>query len=342
MLAAAVTLPLLFRSRQPLPSLTVVLVASTVQFQLGAGDMPQSWFAFLLCFYSVAAHEEMRQALVGAGLTAVAVLATDVTKLVAGEPIEDVVTVWFFLGGVFGFGRWLRGRRHESELVRQKAELLESRREEVERAAAAEERSRIARELHDLVAHNMSVIVLQAQGASRVLERDPTAARSALSAIENSGRQGLEELRRLLGLLRTEDEDAPLDPQPGLRNLTAFVEQVRAAGLPVELKLEGEWASLPPSLDLSAYRIVQEALTNALRHAGPAHATVTVSRHSGDLEVEIVDDGPGAASEAGSQLGLVGMRERVNVYGGTLETGRRPEGGFRVRARLPIEPMTSS
>jgi signal transduction histidine kinase len=202
--------------------------------------------------------------------------------------------------------------------------------------AIADERARIARELHDVVAHAISVIVLQARGGRRMLADAPDETRSALDAIERAGEQALAEMRRLLGMLREADERVALAPQPGLARLTDLADEVGAAGLPVDVRVEGDALELPPGVDVSAYRIVQEALTNALKHAGTARATVVV-RYAGDaVELEVADDGAGNGHGGGSGQGLVGLRERVAVYGGVLEAGAQPEGGYRVRARLPL------
>jgi signal transduction histidine kinase len=221
-------------------------------------------------------------------------------------------------------------------------ELLEQEQRQRERVAVGEERARIARELHDVVAHSVGAMVAQAQGAGRVLDRDPERAREALAAIERTGRNALDEMRRSLGVLRRTDADAPLAPQPGMDGLGALVAQARDSGLEVELVTEGEPAPLPAGVDLSAYRIVQEALTNTLKHAGPVRARVAV-RYAGDeLELEITDDGapgpPRAQAVNGDGQGLLGMRERVALYGGELEAAHRPEGGFVVRASLPLAP----
>ena len=199
-----------------------------------------------------------------------------------------------------------------------------------------EERARIARELHDAIAHNVSMMVVQAGAERRVLEPSSDSTRDVLETIEKIGRGALTEMRRMVGMLRSDASD-PLAPQPGLGDLPTLVAQVREAGLPVELELEGEPRELPVGIGLSAYRIVQEALTNALKHAGEAHATVRVRYGADALELEIVDDGPGGhAPVASGGHGLAGMRERVALYGGRLDAGRRPSGGFAVRVLLPI------
>jgi signal transduction histidine kinase len=205
------------------------------------------------------------------------------------------------------------------------------------REAVADERARIARELHDMVAHSVSTIVLQAGAERHVLSDEAQTTRNVLTTIEEVGRQALVELRRLLGMMRTEGEST-LAPQPDLERLEPLVQQVRDSGLPVELHIEGERRRLAAGLELSAYRIVQEALTNSLKHAGDAHARVTLRYGAHSLEIEIADDGsPGEhANGAGGGHGLVGMRERVALHGGRLEAGRGDGGGFIVRALLPI------
>ena len=196
--------------------------------------------------------------------------------------------------------------------------------------------SATSRALHDAIAHNVSMMVVQAGAERRTLEPDNGPTREVLAAIEQIGRGALTEMRRLVGMLRSEDAE-PLAPNPGLDDLPTLVTQVREAGLPVELHVSGEPRALPVGLELSAYRIVQEALTNALKHAGDAHATVRVAYAPDSLELEIVDDGPGGPARATSGgHGLVGMRERVALYGGSFDAGRRPAGGFAIRVLLPI------
>ena len=217
-----------------------------------------------------------------------------------------------------------------------RVQLAERERDVVAREAVVEERARIARELHDAIAHNVSMMVVQAGAERRVLEPDSAPTREVLETIETIGRGALTEMRRLVGMLRSDAAD-PLTPQPGLDDLGLLVAQVRDAGLPVDLNVEGERRDLPVGIELSAYRIVQEALTNALKHAGNARATVNVRYGGESLELEIVDDGAGGpARAAGGGHGLVGMRERVALYGGRLDAGQSPGGGFAVRVLLPI------
>jgi signal transduction histidine kinase len=284
----------------------------------------------------VGAHTEGWQAAAGV----LATLAVAVGAL-AGDPEgADLGSYVFFLllvGGPWLAGRAIRHRRLSERSLEARAVAAEREREERARAAVAEERVRIARELHDVVAHALSVIVVQARGGRRSIAGQPEEAREAFDSIEATGREALAEMRRLLGMLRRDDEALALSPQPSLRYLDALVAQVSEAGLPVELSVEGQAADLPPGIDLSAYRIVQEALTNAVKHAGAATARVVVRYGEHDLELEIADTGIGAATNDGEGHGLAGMRERVSLYGGKIEAGPRAGGGFAVRARLPLD-----
>jgi signal transduction histidine kinase len=217
-----------------------------------------------------------------------------------------------------------------------RAQLAERERDVAAREAVVEERARIARELHDAIAHNVSMMVVQAGAERRVLNRRQGSTGEVLQTIEEIGRGALTEMRRLVGMLR-EGGEHQLSPQPGLGEVPRLVAQVREAGLPVELRVEGNQRQLPVGIELSAYRIVQEALTNALKHAGDATASVCVRYGEDTLELEIIDDGPGAAAPiAGGGHGLAGMRERVALYGGRIDTGHKASGGFRVRVLLPV------
>jgi signal transduction histidine kinase len=231
--------------------------------------------------------------------------------------------------GFFVVGAWIAGRGFRTRELGQ---------EESARAAAADERARIARELHDVVAHNVTVMVIQAQAAQQSAHGDAELGK-ALRTIESTGQQALTEMRRLLGLLKADDEELSLAPQPSLRELDRLAESVRRAGLPVQVEIHGEPVGLPAGVDLSAYRIVQEALTNALKHAGPASARVVVRYGEDELLLEITDDGSAGAAGNGPGHGLVGMRERVRVYGGSVESGSRPDGGYAVSVRLPLDSV---
>lgn len=328
-LAVALGVAAARRSRDPLPLLGLILaisVATLAMPTLAARTSSGLFVYLLLAVYSAATHTSGRRTLIAGGMTVglyVGIIASS-----GGITADNLVFSSLLLGAPWAAGRAVRQRRlndRELEIEKERAS-----------AAIVEERARIARELHDMVAHSISVMVLQARGGRRVLQSDPADAYDAFAVIESTGQQALDEMRRLVGMLRSSDEGLPLAPQPSLKELGPLVEQARAAGLPVDVAVEGEPRDLPPGVDLSAYRIVQEALTNALTHAGPARARVVLRYGADELELEISDDGPGIGEDSGSGYGLVGMRERVAVYGGELQAGRRPEGGYALRVRLPL------
>jgi signal transduction histidine kinase len=234
--------------------------------------------------------------------------------------------------GPIALGRFIRHRTELNERLRLKAERLRQDRAAQAERAAAEERTRIAGELHDVVAHAMSAMVVQASGARRLAEKDPERARDAFGAVETTGREALTEIRRLLGVLRRGDEEIALAPQPSLRHLGALVARTRAGGLPVGLEVEGEERPLPAGVDLTAYRLVQEALSGAVAQGAAGSAEVVVRYRPDGLEVEVLDDG----DEGGDERALPGVRERVALYGGQLQARRRRNGGHAVRARLPV------
>ena len=224
----------------------------------------------------------------------------------------------------------------ETTEAKERAAQAEREREERAHAAVSDERARIARELHDVVGHSVSVMTVQASAARRLLRPDQTKQREALLVVEQSGREALAEMRRMVGVLRRPEEAPALAPQPSLEYLDKLVEHARETGLPVELRIEGTPVQLPAGIDLTAYRLVQEGLTNAIKHARAHHAEVLVRYGDGHVELTVNDDGPGGGDGDKGGHGLVGMRERVSVYGGELEAGPRPEGGYRLRARLPV------
>jgi signal transduction histidine kinase len=337
-----VFLPLGVRRRFPLAVLVTVAVASLL-LELALGDPANAkqygfevFLAWLIVSYSTAAHTQGRRHLVALAV-ALATAAIWLTwSFAAGASNENTVPSVFLSAVAWLGGRAMRRREAQVEALGARAERLEREREQRVQALVAEERARIARELHDVVAHSVSVMVVQAQAGPRLLA-DPEQIAATFGSIEASGREALVELRRLLGILRTGDAQLAIGPQPGLGSLEGLVEQVNEAGLPVELRIEGEGLTLPPGVDLSAYRIVQEALTNTLKHAGRAHAHVVVRYSAFAVELEVVDDGLGApATNNGSGHGLIGMRERTALYGGRLEAGPRAGGGYAVRARLPL------
>jgi len=335
----AISLPLLARRRAPLLALALVIVIGYAGYLTGpdAGGALQGWIALNVALYSVAAHSERARAIAGAALVAAFVLLFEIPRLVEGGRLVDVVGEWLFVGGVWLLGRWVRRRRASTDDLERHAGELAADRDALAREAVADERARIAREMHDAVAHSVSVMVLQAGAAEQVLATSPERARESLATIQDSGREAIVELRRMLGLLRDPATGASPAPQPGVGRLDALLEQVRAAGLPVEMTVEGEPRRLPPGIDRSVYRIVQEGLTNALKYAGPAHATVRLRYGDLAVELEVLDDGRGAAGAGSGGFGLLGMRERAALYGGVLAAEPRPGGGYALRARLPLE-----
>ncbi len=336
-----VCLALLWRRRAPVAVLFFAVAVLGVQSNLlyPPNQPPLASFIILLvAYYSAAAHGEGNRAVVGAAAAfATEVLIIDVPRFQAGESPGQIIPAWILYFVLWLAGRTIRQRRLQAERLEDLAAKLEIEREEKARVAVAEERSRISRELHDVIAHSVSVMVVQAQAAQRLLEGEQNEARQALGSIETTGRQALTEMRRLLGILRRTDAELALAPQPSLEHLDALIEKVRESGLPVEFHTEGETRPLPPGVDLSAYRIVQEALTNALKHAGPARARVEIHYGDDEVELEVTDDGPGTGRGGGAGQGLVGMRERVALYGGVLESGKRDGGGYLVRAKLPLD-----
>src|SRR4051794_13117426 len=342
-IAAAVAVPLVARRRAPMTALALVVAASYVALAWGpdVGGRLQGLIALSLALYSVAAHCARGRAIAGAALVAALVLLFEVPRLVEGDRLANVAGEWLVVGGVWLLGRWVRQRRRGTADLEAHAAQLEADRDARARAAVADERARIAREMHDAVAHSVSVMVLQAGAAEQVLATAPERSRASLVTIQDTGREAIVELLRMLGLLRDPVADASLSPQPSVDRLDALLEQVRAAGLPVELTVEGEPRRLPPGIDRSAYRIVQEGLTNALKHAGPAHASVRLRYGERALELEVLDDGRGLVGTSGGGFGLLGMSERAALYGGVLAADARPGGGYALRARLPLERMGS-
>lgn len=334
-----VTVPLAWRRRRPLAVLATVTLASigwNYAFYLDEQPPLAPFLALLLAAFAAATTAERGSAVAGGALVATWILSEIPALVVGGVRSEDIVPAWIFLTLAWALGRVVHRQRALAAALAERASQLEQEREEKARLAVALERARIARELHDVVTHNVSVMVVQAGVERRTLAEDSEPTREVLNSIEQIGRATLVELRRLLGVLRKSDDSLPLAPQPTLDRLDELVEQARDAGLPVDLRIEGRRVQLPAGVELSAYRIVQEALTNVLKHAGRARATVIVRYGGTTLELEIADDGVGPNGGLERGHGLVGMRERVALHGGTLETAGRNGGGFLVRARLPV------
>jgi signal transduction histidine kinase len=347
--AFALSLVVALRRRAPDRMLLLAIVTGVVQLAADVTINPGD-FAMLVIVYTVAAQGSGR----ASRLALIAGLAASPVALLRwpgenegrwGNLISMVfLTIPFALAWVIGDS--LRTRRAYYAQLEERAARLHREREAQSKAAVAAERARIARELHDVVAHNVSVMVVQADGAAYVLDASPEQAKQALETISSTGRQALAEMRRLLGLLRRDDDaGGEYVPQPGVDQLTDLVEQVRGAGLPVRFEVAGEARPLPSGVELTAYRIVQEALTNTRKHGGPeVSATVRLAFGDGELALLIEDDGRGAQHELyadggqdGLGQGLIGMRERVGMVSGTLDAGPRPGGGFRISAILPVK-----
>lgn len=334
------TLPIAVRSVAPLGALAVSVAAISLHIAIGYEGVPAGTFAALVILYSAASLTDIRQGFLAALMTAAGItiyFATD-----RGDPgLTQAVTTYATYAAGWGLGMYARSRREYTNVVEERASLLEREREVQAREAVADERARIARELHDIVGHALNLIVIQSGGAQRVFQSKPELARDSLASIESTGRQALTDMVRMLGILRgTEGADEALSPQPGLSRVEDLAAQVSQAGLPVEVTVEGTPAALPSSVDLSAYRIIQEALTNSLKHAAASSAKVAIRYGTRAVELEITDDGRGVSGSAWGDekgRGLIGMRERVGLFGGEFSVGPRPEGGFRVHVRLPLE-----
>jgi signal transduction histidine kinase len=332
----AVVLPLFARRWFPfLAPAMVWLVGASISFvdEALTASTFSVYMSGVIAAYLLGSLPEPRRAAIG--LVIVIIGAAVVVYNFPPSLGSDFVTVpaTFAIAWLAGFA--LRYRSDRLEEAEQRASTAERERESAARIAVAEERARITRELHDVVAHAVSVMVLQVGAVRHRLPATLDEDIGALQAVERTGRAALTEMRRLLGVIH-EDEDVDLSPQPGLDRLDALVDEVRLAGLPVELHLEGEARELPRSLDLSAYRIVQEALTNCLKHARASRAEVTLTYTADDLRIEVVDDGRGQTASDGLGRGITGIRERVKIYGGTMTTGDGPGDGFRLSVVLPV------
>jgi signal transduction histidine kinase len=334
------TLPLTWRRRAPIAVLAVTGGALFLFVRLGYPPSLAS-FGFLIALFTVAANRN-RTTSIPAGI--VCYVGVLLILVLGQEPVEPdaVLAEFLIVGATWWLGDGLRIRRGQLLQLEDRATRLEREREEQAERAVAEERRVIARELHDVVAHNVSIIVAQAGAAQRIFDAAPREAFGVLGTIERIGREALVEMRRLMGFLRTEHDRHDLrSPQPGLGNLGLLVGQFGDAGLPVTLSVEGTVRPLPVGLDLSAYRIVQEALTNVLKHAGPARANVVVRYGRGRVDLIVSDDGRGTPSddpiEHGPGYGQLGMRERVALFSGVLRVRARPGGGYEVSASLPLD-----
>jgi signal transduction histidine kinase len=332
-----ITLPLFLRRRFPFGAPvavgTVIAGSSFVDGRL----VPNGLITILVAisaFVLVGMLRDRTQAVAGLafGVGVTAIAAHNDPRSGAGNFV--FTSIVFAIAWTIGFA--VSRKFHEADEARERAARAEREREGRARLAVSDERARIARELHDVVGHSVSVMTVQASAARRLLRPQQEKEREALLVVEQTGREALAEMRRMVGVLRRPEEAPALAPQPSLEQIERLVEQTREAGLRVELRIEGEPVPLPAGIDLTAYRLVQEGLTNTHKHARARQAEVVVSYGDGHLELTVSDDGLGGGDGGGSGHGLVGMRERVSVYGGELEAGPRPGGGYRLRARLPV------
>jgi signal transduction histidine kinase len=352
LLTLLVILPLIFRRRYPLGVL-ILMTMAVIAFRTSA--IPESSFisyALLLAFFTAGAYGQQRYRNLIRGVSALLIISlliyeiffqqrgTDFPTQTILYQLSVILLNIFLFAAAWWIGEVFRTRDQRELELQEKTRQLEKEKDENARRAVMDERVRIARELHDVVAHHVSVMGIQAGAARRILKQQPDKANEVLSQIEASSRQAVAELQRLLGFLRADNQVDDIAPQPSLQQLDALVNQMRLTGLSVSVKIEGEKIQLPPGVDLSAYRIVQEALTNTLKHAGPVNADVIIRYTGNAVELEIKDNGntPVAEinAEKGAGRGLIGMRERVSLHGGEFFAGRIPAGGFDVKARLPL------
>jgi signal transduction histidine kinase len=335
------TLPLVFRRRWPIPVLAVTLGATILHASLVEGAVVNESLGALVALFTVAEQYDRRVSVMAVLAVAGSFAAVIIVRAGSQVAVAGFFQTMLSVGIVWALGDWARTRRRYSTAIEENARLQEADREERARRAVQDERERIARELHDIVTHHVSVIVIQAGAGLTALSPRPEQARTALEAIDRTSREALADMRRMLGILGepATDGDPSREPMPGLDRLGELIEQVRAAGLPVELSIEGDRRQLDAGVELSAYRVVQEALTNALKHATGARARVRLTYEPRTLEIDVTDQGGTGHRDLGEigpgGRGLIGMRERVALFEGDFEAGRIP-GGFRVHARLPL------
>lgn len=333
---------LALRRHVPVSALLVAVVGFVVEWSQMRGTGQISAEAFLtsiVLFYSVGAHAQPRRGVFGGLAAAGVLLALDVADVAAGhEGSGEFVGFYLVAAGSWAAGYALRGRSLRALQLEEDTRELRRERDIQRSVAAADERARIARELHDIISHTVTLMVIQMGAARHVLRSDPDEAERQLLAGEAAGRDAVAELRRMLGLLKGAEHTLHGSPQPGGRDLRRLLDENRLAGLPVDLRLEGAPGELPSGIGLTAYRIVQEALTNVRKHAGATGAEVTLRYGDDELEIEVTDDGCGPVDGAPSPTGhgLIGMRERVALYGGDMAVEPAPGGGLRVRAQIPL------
>jgi signal transduction histidine kinase len=338
LLGFAATGPIAIRRRWPLLAASIVIGDGVFQPHFAPNlGLFEFFIAFLLMVYSVAANTSGRRTWIGAGIIFALLVVGSVPSLVSGN-VSAQFGLFVLAGVAWLVGKTIQQRGELSKRLADRAETLEQTRDAEVEQAVRDERSRMARELHDVVSHSVSLMTLQAGAARQALDVHPQRARQQLLGIESTGREAMVEMRRLLGLLREAPDGLPLAPQPSLRQLDLLVEGMREAGLHILLSADDIPASMPRGIDLTAYRIVQEALTNVLKHSNPSCVKVSIRVQQETVEIEVEDDGgPNPVPSGSHGHGLVGMRERVAVYGGDLDAGPAPGGGFRLKARIPLE-----
>jgi signal transduction histidine kinase len=328
-LAALTALPLLTRRRFPLLSFWIIALAAVRTFEINGANFVCTVLAMLIAAYSAPAYSRYRNlALVSVAVGAVLIIAANGDDL----PNLGSWSLGLLLVTVIGLGA------NAVHTWRQRAAVQQREREAATQLALEQERARLARELHDVVGHNVSVMIIQAGAARTILDLDPDQAREALLAVEAGGRAAMTELRQVIGVLTVDADGTDLAPQPGLQQLPDLAARVRDTGVPVTLTLDGTFEDLPAGIELATYRVVQEALTNAVKHAAGAAVDIKISGTPEELRVEVTDTGGSTAPvTSGSGRGLIGLRDRVAAHGGTLTAGRRPTGGFRVVAVTPLQ-----
>ena len=332
-----ILVPLFFRRRFPFGApLATILLLGAASF-VDNRYPPELFIPLLAAVFAcglMAMVPQLRQAIAG-WLVALAVLGIAIHNDPKGKAGDFFwVGILMTIGWVVGFA--FSGATRQAQEAKERARRAEREREERALLAVSEERARIARELHDVVGHSVSVMTVQASAVRRLLKPEQEREREALLIVEQTGREAMAEMRRMVGVLRRPEEAPALAPQPSLEHLDKLVEHARESGLPVKLTIEGDSVQLPAGVDLTAYRLVQEGLTNALKHARAKNAEVLVRYSNGFVELSVIDDGTGDGGGDSGGHGLVGMRERISVYGGDLEAGPRPEGGYRLHATLPV------
>ncbi len=338
-LTAALALPLVWRRRAPLAVFAAVAAAAFVQWWTGV-QLPAD-VALLVALYTVAAHSGRRATLLAAAVVEAGALLACLRWVADGAFLTLFVAATAMVVAAAVLGMNVRTTRAYLAAVEERAARLEQQQEQQARLAVAEERARITREMHDIVTHNLSVMVALTDAAVYAQHRSPDRATAAMLQISETGRQALTDMRRVLGVLRTDEPDAERHPLPGIDQLRALADQMSAAGLPTRLDVDGDHGHVPATAQLTVYRLVQEALTNALEHTPPGtHATVRVRCSAGTVTVDVTDSGPqapvtGPSGQARGH-GIPGMRERAAAYGGTLRAGPLPDGGWGVRTRLDL------